>query len=50
VYSIKIPFAVYQGTIGDYVKKRVQDLTNGKQIPNLRGVKLEKDFKLGAAK
>jgi hypothetical protein len=23
---------------GDYVKKRVQDLTKGKQNPNLRGV------------
>jgi uncharacterized caspase-like protein len=36
--------------IGDYVKKRVQDLTKGKQNPNLRGVNLEEDFTLGAAK
>jgi uncharacterized caspase-like protein len=32
--------------IGDYVKKRVQDLTKGKQNPNLRGVNLEEDFDL----
>ncbi len=31
-------------TLGDYVKKRVQDLTKGKQNPNLRGVNLEEDF------
>ena len=37
-------------SIGDYVKKRVQDLTKGKQNPNLRGVNLEEDFVLGAAK
>jgi hypothetical protein len=36
--------------IGDYVKKRVQDLTKGKQNPNLRGVNLEEDFTLGMAK
>ena len=35
---------------GDYVKKRVQDLTKGKQNPNLRGVNLEEDFVLGTAK
>jgi hypothetical protein len=35
--------------IGDYVKKRVQDLTKGKQNPNLRGVNLEEDFSLGAS-
>ena len=33
-------------SIGDYVKKRVQDLTKGKQNPNLRGVNLEEDFDL----
>ena len=33
-------------TVGDYVKKRVQDLTKGKQNPNLRGVNLEEDFAL----
>ena len=33
-------------SIGDYVKKRVQDLTKGKQNPNLRGVNLEEDFSL----
>ena len=37
-------------TVGDYVKKRVQDLTKGKQNPNLRGVNLEEDFVLGAAR
>jgi hypothetical protein len=37
-------------SIGDYVKKRVQDLTKVKQNPNLRGVNLEEDFALGAAK
>ena len=37
-------------TVGDYVKKRVQDLTKGKQNPNLRGVNLEEDFVLGTAK
>ena len=37
-------------SIGDYVKKRVQDLTKGKQNPNLRGVNLEEDFALGSAK
>ncbi len=37
-------------SIGDYVKKRVQDLTKGKQNPNLRGVNLEEDFVLGTAK
>jgi uncharacterized caspase-like protein len=36
-------------SIGDYVKKRVQDLTKGKQNPNLRGVNLEEDFTLGRA-
>ena len=36
-------------TVGDYVKKRVQDLTKGKQNPNLRGVNLEEDFTLGYA-
>lgn len=37
-------------TVGDYVKKRVQDLTKGKQNPNLRGVNLEEDFTLSSAK
>jgi hypothetical protein len=37
-------------SIGDYVKKRVQDLSKGKQNPNLRGVNLEEDFSLGTAK
>ena len=37
-------------SIGDYVKKRVQDLTKGKQNPNLRGVNLEEDFTLSAAR
>ena len=37
-------------TVGDYVKKRVQDLTNGKQNPNLRGVNLEEDFILKSSK
>lgn len=37
-------------SVGDYVKKRVQDLTKGKQNPNLRGVNLEEDFVLGTAK
>lgn len=37
-------------SIGDYVKKRVQDLTKGKQNPNLRGVNLEEDFTLGSKK
>lgn len=37
-------------SIGDYVKKRVQDLTKGKQNPNLRGVNLEEDFALGSTK
>jgi len=37
-------------SIGDYVKKRVQDLTKGKQNPNLRGVNLEEDFTLGAVR
>jgi hypothetical protein len=37
-------------TIGDYVKKRVQDLTKGKQNPNLRGVNLEEDFTLSSTK
>ena len=37
-------------SIGDYVKKRVQDLTKGKQNPNLRGVNLEEDFALGTTK
>jgi hypothetical protein len=35
-------------TVGDYVKKRVQDLTKGKQNPNLRGVNLEEDFTLSS--
>ncbi len=37
-------------SIGEYVKKRVQDLTKGKQNPNLRGVNLEEDFTLSSAK
>ena len=37
-------------SVGDYVKKRVQDLTKGKQNPNLRGVNLEEDFSLSSAK
>jgi hypothetical protein len=37
-------------SIGDYVKKRVQDLTKGKQNPNLRGVNLEEDFTLASKK
>ena len=37
-------------TVGDYVKKRVQDLTKGKQNPNLRGVNLEEDFALSSTK
>lgn len=37
-------------SIGDYVKKRVQDLTEGKQNPNLRGVNLEEDFILSSTK
>ncbi len=37
-------------TVGDYVKKRVQDLTKGKQNPNLRGVNLEEDFTLSSVK
>ena len=37
-------------SVGDYVKKRVQDLTKGKQNPNLRGVNLEEDFTLSSAK
>ena len=37
-------------TVGDYVKKRVQDLTKGKQNPNLRGVNLEEDFSLSSTK
>ena len=37
-------------SIGDYVKKRVQDLTKGKQNPNLRGVNLEEDFTLSLSK
>jgi hypothetical protein len=37
-------------SIGDYVKKRVQDLTKGKQNPNLRGVNLEEDFALSSTK
>jgi hypothetical protein len=36
--------------VGDYVKKRVQDLTKGKQNPNLRGVNLEEDFPLASTK
>jgi len=34
--------------VGNYVKKRVQDLTKGKQNPNLRGVNLEEDFPLAS--
>jgi uncharacterized protein YecT (DUF1311 family)/uncharacterized caspase-like protein len=37
-------------TVGDYVKKRVQGLTKGRQNPNLRGVNLEEDFTLSSAK
>jgi uncharacterized caspase-like protein len=37
-------------SIGDYVKKRVQDLTKGKQNPNLLGVNLEEDFAMGVVK
>jgi uncharacterized protein YecT (DUF1311 family)/WD40 repeat protein len=37
-------------TVGDYVKKRVQDLTKSKQNPNLRGVNLEEDFTVSAIK
>ena len=37
-------------SVGDYVKKRVQDLTKGKQNPNLRGVNLEEDFALSSTK
>ena len=37
-------------SIGDYVKKRVQDLTKGRQNPNLRGVILEEDFALSNVK
>ena len=53
MYSVNITFAVGQiiiSSIGDYVKKRVQDLTKGKQNPNLRGVNLEEDFTLSAAR
>jgi len=41
---------ITMSTVGDYVKKRVQDLTKGKQNPNLRGVTLEEDFPLGAVR
>ena len=30
--------------LGEYVKKRVADLTNNKQTPNTRRVNLEGDF------
>ena len=53
MYSVNITFAVGQiiiSSIGDYVKKRVQDLTKGKQNPNLRGVNLEEDFAMGAVR
>jgi len=30
--------------LGEYVKKRVSDLTNNKQTPNTRRVNLEGDF------
>ena len=36
--------------VGNYVKKRVQNLTKGKQNPNLRGVNLEEDFPLATSK
>jgi hypothetical protein len=32
------------------MKNRAQDLTQGKQNPNLRGVNLEEDFTLGSKK
>jgi hypothetical protein len=37
-------------TSGYYVKKHVQDLTKGKQNPNLRGVNLEEDITLSSTK
>ena len=32
--------------LGEYVKKRVSELTNNKQTPNTRRVNLEGDFTL----
>ena len=34
----------------DHVKDRFQELTKGKQNPNLRGVNLEVDFTLSSTK
>jgi len=46
----QVPSQVTISSVGDYVKKRVQDLTKGKQNPNLRGVNLAEDFTHSAAK
>ena len=36
--------------VGEYVKKRVAELTNNKQTPNTRRVNLEGDFTLAETK
>jgi hypothetical protein len=41
---------VQMSELGEYVKKRVSELTNNKQTPNTRRVNLEGDFPLATAK
>lgn len=38
--------SVQMSGLGEYVKKRVSELTNNKQTPNTRRVNLEGDFTL----
>lgn len=38
--------SVQMSELGEYVKKRVSELTNSKQTPNTRRLNLESDFTL----
>ena len=42
--------SVRTSELGEYVKKRVSQLTNNKQTPNTRRVNLEGDFTLATTK
>ena len=42
--------SVQMSELGEYVKKRVSELTNNKQTPNTRRVNLEGDFVLAETK
>ena len=42
--------SIEMSELGEYVKKRVAELTNNKQTPNTRRVNLEGDFILAKTK